>query len=331
MKKFLSLLLIFCAGFSIMLAGCGKKDNVIRLNEVTHSIFYAPLYAAINKGYFEEYGIEIELTNGGGADKSMAALVSGGADIGLMGPEACIYVAAQGKKDMPKIFAQLTKRDGSFLVGREDVDDFDWKDLEGKEILGGRRGGVPAMALEYALKQNGLINGENVTINYDVEFNSMAAAFQSGVADYVTIFEPTASEIEANNRGYIVASVGEEVGEVPFTAFMASENYLKNNKDKIKNFIKAVMKGYEYVVSTDVTEVARTLLPSFNGSSLESIVASLNSYIRIDAWVSNPIMQKSSFELLQTIMKNAGELRENVSYESIVDNSFAEEVLNELK
>ena len=329
MKKFLSLLLIFCAGFSIMLAGCGKKDNVIRLNEVTHSIFYAPLYAAINKGYFEEYGIEIELTNGGGADKSMAALVSGGADIGLMGPEACIYVAAQGKKDMPKIFAQLTKRDGSFLVGREDVDDFDWKDLEGKEILGGRRGGVPAMALEYALKQNGLINGENVTINYDVEFNSMAAAFQSGVADYVTIFEPTASEIEANNRGYIVASVGEEVGEVPFTAFMASENYLKNNKDKIKNFIKAVMKGYEYVVSTDVTEVARTLLPSFNGSSLESIVASLNSYIRIDAWVSNPIMQKSSFELLQTIMKNAGELRENVSYESIVDNSFAEEVLNE--
>ena len=331
MKKFLSLLLIFCAGFSIMLAGCGKKDNVIRLNEVTHSIFYAPLYAAINKGYFEEYGIEIELTNGGGADKSMAALVSGGADIGLMGPEACIYVAAQGKKDMPKIFAQLTKRDGSFLVGREDVDDFDWKDLEGKEILGGRRGGVPAMALEYALKQNGLINGENVTINYDVEFNSMAAAFQSGVADYVTIFEPTASEIEANNRGYIVASVGEEVGEVPFTAFMASENYLKNNKDKIKNFIKAVMKGYEYVVSTNVTEVARTLLPSFNGSSLESIVASLNSYIRIDAWVSNPIMQKSSFELLQTIMKNAGELRENVSYESIVDNSFAEEVLNKLK
>ena len=241
MKKLLSFIFAFLllTTSSVYFVGCKSesKKGKIRLNEVTHSVFYAPLYIAINKGYMEEEGIEIELTTGNGADKCMTALVSGSADIALMGPEATIYVVEQGKKDAPKVFGQLTKRDGSFIVSRTNQQNFTWQELANSEILGGRRGGVPAMTLEYALKQNGLIDGQNVTINYDVEFANMSGAFVGGTGDYVTLFEPNASELVKNGKGHIVASVGSMAGEVPFTAFTANESYISQNKDKLKKTV----------------------------------------------------------------------------------------------
>ncbi|MDE5943503.1 MAG: ABC transporter substrate-binding protein, partial [Clostridia bacterium] len=194
-------------------AGCKKNDKLIRINEVTHSVFYAPMYLADALGYFEEEDIEIELTNGGGADATMAAVLSGAADIGFCGPEAVIYVAVGGSNDQPKVFGQLTKRDGSFLVGREKIDNFDWSMLEGKSILAGRQGGVPAMTFEYVLDKLGV----NAKLNYDVAFNMMTAAFESGISDYCTMFEPTASEYQAAGKGYIVGSVGQDSGELPYT------------------------------------------------------------------------------------------------------------------
>lgn len=331
MKKFTYLILALFMTAGIMLAGCScSKTNKIRVNEVTHSIFYAPMYVAINKGYFKEENIDIELTNGGGANVSMTALISGSADIGLMGPEAAIYVAAQGKKDQPIVFGQLTKRDGSFLVGRENIENFEWSQLEGKEIIAGRRGGVPAMTLEYALKKNGLINGTNITLNYDIEFNNTTTAFQGGTGDYVTAFEPAASTLVASGA-YIVASVGEEAGEVPFTCFMANQSYINKNTKKVKAFLRAIMKGYNYIITAPIDDVVEALVPSFDTSSKESIKKCIESYKRIDAWVDTPVMSKDAYNRLITIMTEANELATEVAFDKIVDNTIAKELVDELK
>ena len=332
MKKISILLIMIMLSFSFFLTGCGKdNDKLIRVNEVTHSVFYAPLYIAINKGYFEEEGLEIELTNGGGADKSMTALTSGSADIGLMGPEAAIYVVNQGKKDAPKVFAQLTKRDGSFIIGRENIQNFTLTDMQGKEILGGRRGGVPAMTLEYAMKQAGLVDGENVTINYDVAFNNMTAAFIGGIGDFVTAFEPSATDIVNAGKGYILGSVGEFAGEVPFTAFMANESYLSENSDKIHRFLRAIIKGYNYLVTANIDDVVEAIAPSFLGTSNASLKAAMEAYIAIDAWVDNPAMKTTAYNNLITIMMDAGELTDAVAFDKIVDNSYATKAYNEMK
>lgn len=330
MKKLAIILVALLGTFSFIIAGCScKKDaSVIRLNEVTHSVFYAPLYVAINKGYFEEEGITIELTNGGGANNTMTALVSDSADIGLCGPEAAIYVVAQGSSDVPVVFGQLTKRDGSFIVGRNDID-FHWSDLLGTEILAGRRGGVPAMTLEYALNQNGLYDGQNITLNYDVAFNNMAPAFQSGIGDYTTLFEPTASEFAANGFGYILASVGQEAGEVPFTAFMSMNSYLEQNTNKVKGFLRAIYKGYTFLTTADVEDVVDALEPSFEGTSRDLLRYSVNSYKAIDAWASTPVMSESAYNRLITIMTNAGELTTPVAFADVVDNTLASEVMLE--
>ncbi len=332
MKKLSIFLLVLFSSFSVLLTGCScsKDNNTIRLNEVARSVFYAPLYIAINNGYMEDEGLNIEITTGNGADKSMTALVSGSADIGLMGPEAAIYVLAQGKKDAPKIFGQLTKRDGSFIVSRTEETNFTWSNFEGKEILGGRQGGVPAMTLEYALRLNGLTHGNNVTINYDVEFANMSGAFIGGTGDYVTLFEPSASELVKNGRGYIVASVGEMAGEVPFTAFMANESYINNNKDTIKKFLKAVMRGYNYLLTASLDDIAKALQPHFTGSDTEIIKASIKSYKDIDAWAESPIMKNSAYDRLITIMTQAGYLNSSVNFEDVVDNTLATEVMQEL-
>lgn len=331
MKK-ISLLLVAVIGcFSFLLTGCKKNDNLIRVNEVTHSVFYAPLYIAINKGYFGDEGLEIELTNGGGADKSMTALTSGSADIGLMGPEAAIYVVKQGKKDAPVVFGQLTKRDGSFIIGRENIINFTLNDLMGKEILGGRKGGVPAMTLEYALKQAGLINGQNVTINYDVAFNNMTATFIGGTADFTTAFEPSASDIADAGKGYILGSVGQFAGEVPYTAFMANQSYIDKNTEKIEKFLRAIIKGYNYLVTAPIDDVVEAIAPSFLGTTNASLKKALQAYIDIDAWVDSPAMKSTAYNNLITIMMDAGELDTAVEFSKVVNNTYAEKVYGEFK
>lgn len=327
MKRIISLiltLLIFIVPFS----ACEKDDDVktIKLNEVTHSVFYAPLYVAIENGYFEEEGIKIELTNGGGADASMTAVLSGTADIGLMGPETVIYVYNQGKTDAPKVFGQLTQKDGAFLVSKTEQPNFKWTDLKGKEILAGRKGGVPAMTFEYILSQLGYKDGVDVTLNYDVQFNLMTSAFIGGVGDYCTVFEPTASEYQANGEWYIVASVGEQAGEVPYTSFIALESFIDENKDTVKSFLKAIKKAHQFMKDSTDLEIAQAIVKQFPSTSINSIAKSVTSYKSIDAWKTDLIATEESFERLQNIMKNAGELDENVPFDKLVDNTIAEEV-----
>lgn len=317
---------VLSAATPMALSSCAADDGVIRVNEVTHSVFYAPLYLADGLGYFEEEGITIELTNGGGADATMAAVLSDGADIGFCGPEAAIYVAIGGSNDQPKVFGQLTKRDGSFLVGRSDEPDFEWSDLEGKEILAGRKGGVPAMTFEYALKEQGV----NATLNYDVAFNMMTAAFESGVADYCTMFEPTASEYVAQGKGYIVASVGQESGEVPYTCFIAKQSYIDENPEKIEGFLRAVTKAIKYVNETDSATVAQQLVPYFDGTSVSSLEVSLDSYKAIDAWVTDMAMKESAFTRLQDIIESAGELERRVEFGEIVITDVAHTVYEQV-
>lgn len=317
---------VLSAATPMALSSCAADDGVIRVNEVTHSVFYAPMYLADGLGYFEEEGITIELTNGGGADATMAAVLSDGADIGFCGPEAAIYVAIGGSNDQPKVFGQLTKRDGSFLVGRSDEPDFEWSDLEGKEILAGRKGGVPAMTFEYALKEQGV----NATLNYDVAFNMMTAAFESGVADYCTMFEPTASEYVAQGKGYLVASVGQESGEVPYTCFIAKQSYIDENPEKIEGFLRAVTKAIKYVNETDSATVAQQLVPYFDGTSVSSLEVSLDSYKAIDAWVTDMAMKESAFTRLQDIMESAGELERRVEFGEIVITDVAHTVYEQV-
>ena len=318
-NKFVSLAVAaLIAAFPLSFAACGENaadgKTLVRINEVTHSVFYAPMYLADGLGYFAEEGIEIELTNGGGADATMAAVLSGGADIGFCGPEAAIYVEIGGSNDQPTVFGQLTKRDGSFLVGRSEQPDFEWSDLEGKEVLAGRKGGVPAMTFEYALKEQGV----NATLNYDVAFNMMTAAFESGVADYCTMFEPVASEYEAAGKGFIVASVGQQSGEVPYTCFMAKRSYIDANPEIIDGFLRAVTKAIKYVNETPSDEAAQKLAPYFDGTSVQSLEISLESYKAIDAWVTNMAMEESALDRLQDIIESAGELERRVNFDDIV-------------
>ncbi len=330
MKKLTLFMVAIICTFSFLVGGCGKDDNVIRLNEVTHSIFYAPLYVAINEGYFEEEGLEIELTNGGGADKVMSALTSGSADIGLMGTEASIYVVEQGKKDKPVVFAQLTRCDGSFIIGREDNNDFSLQDMANSEVLAGRKGGMPYMIFSYILKQNGLINGQNITLRTDVQFDSMTAAFIGKVGDYVTAFEPSATQIETSGEGYVLSSVGEFLGDVPYTVFTANQSYIEDNTDKIEKFIKAIMRGYNFVMEKSIAEIVEAVKPSFSGTSDASLTAGLTAYKAINAWASSPVMSEQAYNNLIAVMLDAGELDSIVPFKDVVDNSYAEKVLKDM-
>lgn len=328
MKKIFSAIL--AASILIFpVVSCKKQDggsDKVRLNEVTHSIFYAPLYIAMENGFFENEGLEIELTNGGGADKSMTAVLSGNADIGLMGVEAAAYVFLEGKTDHPKVFGQLTKRDGSFLVSRKPEPDFKWEDLENKEILAGRTGGVPAMTFEYVVNKHGLKDGQNVKLNHDVAFNLMGPSFESGVGDYTTLFEPTASEYAATGKGYIVASVGEESGEVPYTAFMALGSYIEKHHDTIEKFMTAMQKAIKYLRETDEETVAKSIFKQFPDTPVASVSAALKSYKKIDAWMTDMSMTDKAFDNLQDIMENAGELKKRIKCSDITDNTFAKRV-----
>ncbi len=321
------------ACFSLLpLSACKKDDGytTLKVNEVTHSVFYAPMYLAESLGYFEEEKIKIELTNGGGADSVMAAVLSGDADIGFCGPEAALYVLVGGSSDVPTVIGQLTKRDGSFLVSRTPEPNFSWTNLQGKEILAGRKGGVPAMTFEYVLNQHGLRDGENVTLNYDVAFNLMVSAFEAGTADYCTMFDPVAYEYEAAGKGYVVASVGEASGEVPYTCFIAKNSWLNKNGDVAKGFLRAVMKAVKYVNETPSQTIAPYLVSYFAGTSEQSLAASVERYRAIDAWQTDLMMTESSFNRLQDIIENAGELSRRATLAELANNDYAKEIYQKL-
>lgn len=328
---------LFCAALAAMMlmaplamTGCGDDSVRIDLCEVTHSVFYAPLYVAMNNGYFEERGLTVTLENAGGTDKVTAALVSGSSDIGLMGPEGVLY--AEGMQDGIRVFGQLTKRDGSFLVSKKDeADTFEWSDLEGKRVLVGRVGGVPAMTMQYIMNGYGLYDGANGTvIDTSVAFNMMGSVFDSDdTVDYTTLFEPTATEYERAGRGYVVASVGAESGEVPYTAFVAKQSYLTEERGTAKLFLEAVRQGYEFIKDNDSLTVGEALEPSFDGMTAESLAIAVESYLAIDAWCFTPVMTEESLERLKEIMRNAGELDGDPSFENVVDNSLAEEIVGE--
>lgn len=329
MKK--SLIAVFAAALAALaipfsLAGCGGSGEILKINEVTHSVFYAPMYLADALGYYEEEGFEVEFTNGGGADNTMAAVLSGSADVGFCGPEAALYIAIGGSSDSPKVFGQLTKRDGSFLVARTPEPDFKWSDLEGKEILAGRKGGVPAMTFEYVIEELGV----NASLNYDVDFNYMTAAFESGIADYCTMFEPTASDYEAEGKGYIVASVGEQSGEIPYTCFAAKESYINENPEKIEGLLRAVTKATKFVIENDAATVAEYLVPYFDGTSEESLANSVQAYKDIDAWVANMAMEEAAFTRLQDVIENSGELERRVDFDELILTDVAQKVYEEV-
>lgn len=332
MKKFIGIFVLVLGLALAVTPGCGRKDLVkIQLNEVTHSVFYAPQYVAINQGFFKEVGLEVELTNGGGADKVMTAVLSGQSDIGFAGPEATIYVYNEGKEDHAVVFAQLTKRDGQFLMGRKQEPDFKWSSLKGKNIIGGRKGGVPEMTLEYILRKNGLNPGKDVNVDTNIQFNLMAGAFTGGQGDYVTLFEPTASMLEKEGKGYILASLGKDSGEIPYTAYFAKKSYIEKNKDRVQKFINAIYKGQLWVDSHTPEEIAKVIKPSFPDADEEILVKVAQRYKEYDAWNKDPIMKKESLELLQKVMQEAGELKKAADYEKLVNNEFARKAVDTVK
>ena len=335
MKKIIISLICLIVILGVGLVIYNKNNNTeitdsgltkIQLNEVTRSVFYAPQYAAIANGFFEEEGLELEIATGQGADKVMTAILAGQSDIGLCGPEAAIYVYNEGKADYVEVFAQLTQKDGSFLVSKEPTDNFSWQDLVGKVVIPGRKGGVPYMTLEYVLKQNGIDPQTDLVLDDSISFDLMAGAFAGGNAEYVTLFEPTASMTQDAGKGYIVASVGEAAGEVPYTAYCAKKSYIEENPDIIEKFTRAVYKGEQWVKEHSALEIAEAIQEFFPDTTIESLETSVQKYKDIDAWKENPILKEEAFDKLQLIMSEAGELDQKAPYDKVVNNDFAEMV-----
>ena len=302
-----------------------EKLTKITLNEVAHSIFYAPQYVAIEEGYFAEEGLDLTLVTGFGADKVLTALISGEADIGFMGAEASIYAYQEGATDPAVNFAQLTQRAGNFLVAREEMPDFKWEDLKGKKVLGGRKGGMPEMVFEYILRKNGLDPQQDLTIDQSIDFGSTAAAFIGDAsADFTVEFEPSATALEKEGAGYVVASLGVDSGYVPYTSYSAKTSYMQKNPEVIQKFTNALQKGMEYVQTHTPEEIAKVIAPQFAETDLDTVTTIVKRYYDQDTWKSNLIFEKESFELLEEILEDAGELNERVAYEDLVTTEYAE-------
>ena len=306
-----------------------EELKIIKVNEVTRSVFYAPQYVAINNGYFKENGMEIELSTGQGADAVMTAVLANQCDIGFAGPEASIYVYNEGKEDYTQVFAQMTKKDGSLLIARNETDNFSWQDLKGKTVIPGRKGGVPYITLEYVLRKNGIDPQKDVTLDDSIKFDLMAGAFASGNADYVTLFEPTASLTEQEGKGYIVASVGEEAGEIPYTAYFAKKSYIENNQETIQKFTNSIYQGQQWVKEHSAEEIAEVIQNFFPDTEIELLSAAIQTYKDIDAWNDTPVLKQESFDRLQEVMTLAGELSQTAPYEQIVNNEFANKAIQE--
>ncbi len=323
--------ILFLAGMLILLilfTGCHKESDEtkltsITLSEVAHSIFYAPQYAAIELGYFEEEGIDLTLENAFGADKVMTALISDHADIGFMGCESSIYVYQQGQEDYAVNFAQLTQRAGNFLVGREAEDDFSWEKLKGKTVLGGRAGGMPEMIFEYILKNHGIDPRNDLTIIQNIDFGSTAAAFSGGQGDYSIEFEPYAATLEEQGDGVVLASLGVDSGYVPYTAYCVKKSYMEKEDNKLQEFTNAIQKGLDYVNSHSPEEIAKVIAPQFKETSPETIAVIVERYQKQDTWKETTRFEKDSFELLKDILKDSGELKEDVPYEKLVTTQYS--------
>ncbi len=322
--------LVVVIGIVVVIRRPGSSDDglkTINVSEVTRSVFYSPQYVAIHEGFFEKNGIKIELTTGQGADAVMTSVLANQVDIGFAGPEASIYVYNEGKDDHTQVFAQLTKRDGSFLVSKENTDNFSWNDLKGKTVIPGRRGGVPYMTFEYVLKKNGINPNTDLVLDDSIKFDLMAGAFSSGNAEYVTLFEPTASMTEMQGKGYVVASVGEASGEIPYTAYFAKKSYINKNEDIVQGFTNAIYEGQQWVKEHTAREIAESVQEFFPGTDLDTLEAAIQSYKDIDAWNDTPILTQESFERLEDVMTEAGELEKQVPYDKLINNTYAEKAI----
>ena len=331
-KKWISLATAVVLAVTALPLGvfAAKKDEAklakVTLNEVAHSIFYAPQYVAIEEGYFKDEGLDLTLVTGFGADKTMTAVISGEADIGFMGAEASVYAYQEGATDAVVNFAQLTQRAGNFLVAREEMPDFKWEDLKDKKVLGGRKGGMPEMVFEYILRKNGLDPQKDLTIDQSIDFGSTAAAFTGDTsADFTVEFEPSATALEKEGAGYVVASLGVDSGYVPYTSYSAKTSYMEKNPEIIQKFTNALQKGMEYVQSHTPEEIAKVIAPQFAETDLDTVTAIVKRYYVQDTWKSNLIFEKESFELLEDILEDSGELSERVSYENLVTTKYAQE------
>ncbi len=323
MLLLLPMVCVFC------FAGCSSTQNTketVKLYEVTHSVFYAPLYIAINKGFFEDENLKVELTNANGSNNVMTALLSNNADVGLAGPETSVYTALQSDGKTPKVFGQLTACDGSFLIGKKTSKEFKISDLANKTIIGGRRGGMPAMTLQYALHLEGLESGTDYTLNLDYDFGMVASVYDSGIGDYCTMFEPTASNYVASKiNQQIVASIGKLGGSVPYTAFIANDDWLNKDTTHAEKFLRAIYRGYRYMINSNINDVVKVLKPSFDGSNDESLKQSVLNYIEINAFASTPVMTEDGFERLLNIIKFAGELDKDakINFNDVCTNTYA--------
>lgn len=343
-KKTIKLLsALMCAFICVgLFTGCNKnktsdkenqenKDEIttIRLNEVTRSIFYAPMYAAISEGFFEEEGIEIELSTGQGADKTMQQLISGSVDIGFSGPEQVMYIYNQGREDYPVVFAQLTQKDGSFLVSREKHNEFSWQDIKGKTVIGGRPGGVPEMALEYVLKNENIDKEKDLNLVTNIAFDAVPGAFKGGTGDYAAIFEPTASVIANEINGSVVASIGESAGTLPYTCFYTVQSYINENEDLLVRFVKAIQKGQEWVISNEDATVANSIKDFFPGTEEEVIETVVKNYKKIEAYAKTPMVSEEDMNRLMDIIESYGSelLTKRPPFKDIVNNSISEKAM----
>lgn len=328
MKKIYVLFALLCVGFSTLcLSGCKKNERKIKLAEVTHSVFYAPQYIGLSEGIFEKHDLEVEIFLASGADKVMSSLLSKDADIGLMGPEASIYVYAQGRTDYAITFAQLTQKDGTFIVGREKINNFKLENMQGKSILGGRRGGMPLMTLEYVLKEANL-NPEkdnpnaNINVRTDIAFAAQAGAFISGEGDFTTLFEPTASQFELDGNGYILASVGEYTAPVAYTCYSALKSYINDNEEKVVKFTMAIAEAISWVMNHSAMEVAVSIHQYFKETDVNILAKSIQRYKDISAWSMTPYLDEDEFIHLQNIMISSNELKTYMPYEKLVNNKY---------
>ena len=303
--------------------------QTVKLNEVVRSVFYAPMYVAITEGFFEEEGLEIDLSTGQGADKTMQQLLSGNVDIGFSGPEQVVYIYNQGREDYPVVFGQLTQKDGSFLVGREAEKNFEWTSLKGKELIGGRPGGIPEMALEYVLKQNGLDPSTDVNMVTNIDFTATSGAFKSGTGDYVALFEPTATMLENDGGGNIVASVGESAGNIAYTCFYTTKSYMDENPEVLQKFTNAIYKGQQWVKEHTSDEIAESIVSYFPGTDEKVIAQVIDNYKSIDAYSENPVVSEDGLNRLMDIIQSydSSLIQTRPDFNTIVNNDFANEAI----